>query len=109
MKKRVWVKGCSVLRAHKTWFRSLLFKKVFENEENDLSQRLLLRTVTKDREKNYPIADQYVPSNDPRDNCETNVDSSPLLVSKVANEATQVKDILVAFVTHPEKSTACTP
>ena len=41
-------------------------------------------------------ADQYVPNNDPRYNCETNF-------------ATQVKDILVAFVTHPEKSTACTP
>ena len=54
-------------------------------------------------------ADQYVPNNDPRYNCETNFGSSPLLFSKVANGATQVKDILVAFVTHPEKSTACTP
>ena len=26
VKTRVWVKGCSVLRVHKTWSRSFLFK-----------------------------------------------------------------------------------
>ena len=35
--------------------------------------------------KNWPIADQRLPSNDPRNNCRTHFDSSSLLVSKVTN------------------------
>ena len=42
--------------------------------------------VTRDREKNWPIADWRVPSNDPRINCGTHLGSSLLLVSKVAND-----------------------
>ena len=35
--------------------------------------------------KKWPIADQRVPSNDPRNYCWTHFDSSSLLVSKVGN------------------------
>ena len=36
----------------------------------------------KEQEKNKPITDKRVTSNDPRDNCEKHFDSSSLLVSK---------------------------
>ena len=36
-------------------------------------------------EKNWPIADRRVPSNNPRINCGKHFGSSPFLVSKVAN------------------------
>ena len=42
-------------------------------------------TVTRDREKNWPIADRRVPSNYPRNNCGTHFGSISLLVSKVVN------------------------
>ena len=42
-------------------------------------------SVTRDREHFWPIADRRVPSNDPRNNCGTQFDSSTFLVSKVAN------------------------
>ena len=42
-------------------------------------------TVTRDREKNWPIADRRVPSNYPRINCGTHFGSISLLVSKVVN------------------------
>ena len=42
-------------------------------------------TVTRDREKNWPIADQRVPSNHPRNNCGMHFGSISLLVSKVVN------------------------
>ena len=41
----------------------------------------------KEQEKNKPITDKRVTSNDPRDNCEKHFDSSSLLVSKVATAA----------------------
>ena len=41
-------------------------------------------TISKDRGKNWPIADRRVPSSDPRNNSGTHLGSSPLLVSKVA-------------------------
>ena len=37
-------------------------------------------TVAKNKEKNWPIDDRRVPSNDPRNNCETHFVSSSLLV-----------------------------
>ena len=42
-------------------------------------------TVTRDREKNWPVADLRVPSNDPRSNYETHFSSSALIVSVKAN------------------------
>ena len=44
-------------------------------------------TVAKDREKNWPIADRRVPSNDPINTCGTHFLSSSLLLSKVAKVA----------------------
>ena len=41
-------------------------------------------TISKDRGKNWPIADRRVPSSDPRNNSGTQLGSSPLLVCKVA-------------------------
>ena len=43
------------------------------------------RIVTWDREKNWPIADRRVPSNNPRNHCGTHFGSSSFLISKVAS------------------------
>ena len=42
-------------------------------------------TVVRDREKNWPIADRRIPSNDPRNTCGTRFGSSSLLIFKVSS------------------------
>ena len=51
-------------------------------------------TTTGDGEKHWPIADQRIHSNNPKNNCEAHFDSIPFLVSKAANKLTLVMLLL---------------
>ena len=60
-------------------------------EEGNLANLTFAKTygtVTRDWEKNWPIADWRVPSNNPRNNCGTHFGSRSLVVSKVVNGQT---------------------
>ena len=60
--------------------------RIEETGPNYLSQRLL-GLLLGTGETNWPIADRYATSNDPRINCGTYFGSRSLLVSKVTNRA----------------------
>ena len=53
---------------------------------DELTSAKTSRTVTRDRRKNWLIADRYVTNNDPRSNCGTRLGSSSPVVCKVANQ-----------------------
>ena len=67
--------------------RGLTCNNVMWNEftpEGNWAELIFAKTsgsVSKDRGKNWPIADRCVLCNDPRDTCGRYFDSSPLLVS----------------------------
>ena len=48
------------------------------------------------REKNWPIAAQHVPSNDPRNQCATHYGTSPLLVSEATNVAVYQLNVVLS-------------
>ena len=65
-------------------YKGMIGKK--EGNLDNLTFAKTYGTVTRDRKKNWPIADWRVPSNNPRNNCGTHFSSSSLVVSKVVNE-----------------------
>ena len=77
------ISGCG--DAHITLIASL---KKREGNWDELTFAKTSGTVTKDVEKIWPIADQRVLSNEPRNNCGTHFGSSSPLVSKIANNIT---------------------
>ena len=67
------------------------YKGMIGKKEGNLANLTFAKTygtVTRDREKNWPIADGRVPSNNPRNNCGTHFGSSSLVVSNVVNGQT---------------------
>ena len=54
--------------------------------------------VTKDREKDWPIADRRDPSNNPRDNCRSNFFSNKIPFSFLKRRVTQLKTALFSWV-----------
>ena len=59
------------------------------------------RTVYRDRETHWPIAERRVSSKDPRLNCGTHFGSGSLLVSKVVNGLTCCEGVDSAFKSFP--------
>ena len=67
------------------------YKGMIGKKEGNLANLTFAKTsgtVTRDRKKNWPIADWRVPSNNPRNTCGTHFGSSSLVVSKVVNGQT---------------------
>ena len=67
------------------------YKGMIGKKEGNLANLTFAKTygtVTRDWEKNWPIADWRVPSNNPRKTCGTHFGSSSLVVSKVVNGQT---------------------
>ena len=62
------------------------FKNDRETNWTELTFAKTSGTVTSDREKNWPIADRRVSTNDPRNNCGMHFGSRSLLISKLLYE-----------------------
>ena len=62
------------------------FKNDRETNWTELTFAKTSGTVTSDREKNWPIADRRVSTNDPRNNCGMHFGSRSLLISKLQYE-----------------------
>ena len=65
------------------------------------------RTVYRDRETHWPIAERRVSSKDPRLNCGTHFGSGSLLVSKVVNGLTCCEGVDSAFKSFPTIGLTC--